>query len=236
MPRGKSRIKSRGDRYLLTLFIHLSILSFLTFGIYAVLSWNSEVKAESKLPTLASKPVSKDKPVSEKPFDPEFEMTRLNNLIKMDKGNADAFYNRGWLYEYKGDLQKAEQDYIKAVKINKRHFDAYYNRGLIYIKMKKFEQAIKDFSEAIKLNPKALEAYCNRGNSNFQLNRTNLALKDYNAALEIDPKDADIYYNRAVVYHAKGEKAKAKADFQKAAERGHDRARKYLGMPDNTAK
>ncbi|MBW2609800.1 MAG: tetratricopeptide repeat protein [Deltaproteobacteria bacterium] len=226
-----SRFKRKGDHYLLTLFIHLSILSFLTFGIYAALSLNSEVKAESKPSVPASKPVSKEKPAPKKTFNPEFELTRLNNLIKLDKENADAFYNRGWLYEYKGDLQKAEQDYTKAVEINKRHVDAYYNRGLVYIKMKKFEQAIKDFSEAIKLKPKSIDAYCNRGNSNLQLNKTDLALKDYDAALKIDPEDADVYYNRAVVYLAKGDEAKAKADFQKAAQSGHNKARKYLGMP-----
>jgi len=231
MHKGNSRFKRKGDHYLFTLLIHMSILSFLTFGMYGVMSLNSEIKAESKSSAPSSKLALKDKSVQKKPFDPAFEMKRLNNLIEMDKGNADAFYNRGWLYEYKGELQKAEQDYTKAVEVNKRHVDAYYNRGLVYIKMKKFEQAIKDFSEAIKLKPKSVDVYCNRGNTNFKLNKMDLAMKDYDAALKIDPKDADVYYNRAVVYLAKGDNEKAKADFQKAAQEGHKQAMKYLGLP-----
>jgi len=176
-------------------------------------------------------PSKQTTPAPKKPLDSEMEMklTSLNNLIKLDKVNAGAYYNRGWVYVYKGDLPKAEKDYTKAIENKKRYVDAYYNRGLVYVKMKKYGQAIKDFSEAIKLKPNAVDAYCNRGNANFQLGKADLALKDYNAALKINSKDADLYYNRAVVYLAKGQKNKSKADFQKAAQLGHNKAKKYLG-------
>jgi tetratricopeptide (TPR) repeat protein len=182
-------------------------------------------------PTVATPP-PQEKPAPNKPTDSEFEMkmTALNNLIKLDNTNADAFYDRGWLYVYKGDLQMAEKDYSKAIEIKKRDVDAYYNRGLVYIKMKKYQQAIKDFSEAIKLQPDRVDAYCNRGNANFQLGKMDLALNDYNAALKIDPKDADLYYNRAIVYLAKGERNKSKADFQKAAQLGHNKAEQHPEM------
>ena len=178
------------------------------------------------------------KPAPKKPLDSEMEMklTSLNNLIKLDKTNADAYYNRGWVYVYKGDLNKAEKDYSKAIENKKRNEDAYYNRGLVYIKMKKYQQAINDFSEVIKLKPKAVDAYCNRGNANFQLGKADLALKDYNAALKIDPKDADLYFNRGVVYLAKGQKNKSQADFKKAAQLGHKKAEKYLEMPPKKPK
>ena len=166
----------------------------------------------------------------------EMEMKRLNNLIEMDKENAHAFYNRGWLYEIKGDLEKAEKDYTKAIGVHKRHKDAYYNRGLIYIRMKKYEQAITDFTEAIKLTPRSVDAYCNRGNANFELGKKDLALEDYNAALQIDPDDADLYFNRAAIHNANGEESKATLDLKKAAELGHNKARQSLGMPPEKPK
>jgi tetratricopeptide (TPR) repeat protein len=182
------------------------------------------VKAQPK-----TQPKAQPKVVTQKPTF-EMKLTSLNNLIKLDETNADAFYNRGWLYVYKGDLQMAEKDYTKAIENKKRYVDAYYNRGLVYVKMKRYEQAIKDFSEVIKLKPNEVDAYCNRGNANFQLGKTDLALQDYIAALKIDPKDADLFYNRAVVYLAKGQKDKSQADFQKAAQLGHNKAKKYLGI------
>ena len=66
-------------------------------------------------------------------------MRKINNLINLGSKNPDAFYNRGWLHGYKGDLQMAEKEYTKAIEINTQHADAYYNRGLVYVKMKKYE-------------------------------------------------------------------------------------------------
>ena len=99
-------------------------------------------------------------------------MKRLNDLIEKDNESADAFYNRGWIIEYKGDLVQAEKDYSRAIEINKRYADAYYNRGIIYIGTERYEQAIKDFSETVKLRPKSADAYCNRGNSYFLMGKT----------------------------------------------------------------
>ncbi len=65
------------------------------------------------------------------------ELKRLNNLIALDSQNANAFYNRGWIYVYKGEFEKAVEDYTRAININKRHTDAYYNRGLIYVSQSK---------------------------------------------------------------------------------------------------
>ena len=176
----------------------------------------------------AEKPLPKKTSPTKKAVDYTPEMKRLNNLIKLDNKNADAFYNRGWLYASKGNLQMAEKDYSKAVEVNKKYGDAYYNRGLILVKMKKYDQAVRDFSEAIKLKSRSVDAYCNRGNAYYQLGKLDLAINDYGAALKIYPNDTDLIYNRAIVYLAGGEKKKAIVDFEKAAELGHSRAKMYL--------
>ena len=160
--------------------------------------------------------------------DYKLELKRINDFIKLNDKNADAFYNRGCLYLAKGDLQVAERDYSKAILLDKNHFEAYYNRGLVFFKMKKYTQAIRDFDNAIRLNSRDVDGYCNRGSSYFQLNRMDLALRDYNKGLKINPNDADLYYNRGIVFLEKGQKPEAMKDFQKAARLGHSRAREYL--------
>ncbi len=185
-----------------------------------------------------SSPMEKPAPVAApvEEVDHELEMRKLNNLINLGSKDADAFYNRAWLYAYKGDAQMAEKDYTQALDLNTQYEDAYYNRGLEYVKMKKFELAVSDFTQAIKLNPRAVDAYCNRGNAKFQMGKIDLALRDLTAALKINPNDSDVYYNRAVVYLAKGLKPKAMADFRKAASLGNNEAKKYLGMPPTNPK
>jgi tetratricopeptide (TPR) repeat protein len=171
-------------------------------------------------------PGKKHPPKKSAIYDPEIK--KLDDLIKQNSQNADAFYNRALLHEAKGNLQMAEDDYEKAIGINKEHVDAYYNRGLLFTKMKKFELAVKDFDTVIGLNPRAFDAYCNRGNANYQLGKKDLAIEDYNAALKITPNDADLFYNRAVVYQDKGVSLKANRDFKKAAALGHQKAKEYL--------
>ncbi len=163
--------------------------------------------------------------------DYESELKKINGFIKLNDKNADAFYNRGWLYLDKGDLQMAERDYSTAILLDKNHLEAYYNRGLVFAKMNEYTQAIRDFDEAIRLNPADVDAYCNRGSSYFQLNKMDPALRDYNKGLEIDPYDADLYYNRALVFLEKGQKPEAMKDFQKAVQLGHSRAQQYLKTP-----
>ena len=187
-------------------------------------------RAVPKTPKPPPTPLPEAIPAPKEALDYGPEMRKLNNLINLGSKDADAFYNRGWLYAHKEDLQMAEKDYTKAIEIHKQHAGAYYNRGLAYVKMKKYPQAVADFTQVIKLNPRALDAYCNRGNANFQLGKMDLALVDYDAALRIKPNDGDLYYNRAIVYLAKGQNSKADADFKKAANLGHSEAIRYLGM------
>jgi len=186
-------------------------------------------------PEAISKPVIRppdqvtgEKHTANKPASYDPELKKLDDFIKNNSQNADAFYNRALLHEAKGNLQMAEDDYEKAIGINKKHVDAYYNRGLLFVKMKKYELAVKDFDAVIGLNPRAFDAYCNRGNVNYQLSKKDLAIEDYNAALKITPNDADVFYNRAIVYEADGVSSKANRDFKKAAALGHQKAKEYL--------
>lgn len=146
------------------------------------------------------------------------EINRLDALIKNDSNNADIFYNRAWLYAAKGDLQKAQGDYTKALEINDKHDAAYFNRGLVYVRMKKYDMAVNDFDAAIRLEPSSSDAYCNRGSANFQLGKNDAAIEDFTTALKIAPEDADLYHNRGIVYLSKGDNTQAMEDSKRAAQ------------------
>ena len=212
---------------LVSLMFFKGLLPFavLLFCVSLLLPWTLESKAGSGHDPPSSVVLAQ----SDITFDPQNELGRLNRLIKGYDKNADLFYNRGWVYEYLGDLKNAEKDYSEAIEINRNHADAYYNRGLIYAGTKRYGKAIKDFSEAIRLKPGSVDAYCNRGKIYFMQGKTAQALEDYNRALEIDPEDGELYYNRAVVYSANGVWAKAMEDFEEAARLGNDKAIEYLG-------
>ncbi|MCX7833208.1 MAG: tetratricopeptide repeat protein [Ignavibacteria bacterium] len=68
--------------------------------------------------------------------------------------DAEFYYNRGIAYRYKGDYDRAIQDYNKAIEINPNDADAYYYRGLAYEKLGKKEEAERDFEIYEKLKVK----------------------------------------------------------------------------------
>jgi tetratricopeptide (TPR) repeat protein len=206
-------------------------------GLHPSRSWSQGSTYKAPIPRPSSQPpdngAEKTPPSSLQsakpaPVDYENEMKKLNSLIAANDKNADAFYNRGWLYEYKGNLQMAEKDYTRAVALNKNHLEAYYNRGLIFARSGKLNEAIRDFSDVLRLDPKSADAYCNRGNAYLELKNPEQSIKDYNAALQIRPDDPDILCNRGIAYLQKGDKPKALDDFKKATATDHAKAREHL--------
>jgi len=191
----------------------------------------SPEKPASKKPHVPALPSTDQKPVL-KSMDYEREIRELDEIIRQDRQNAELYYNRGCLYERKGDLDKAKKDFTKSIDINNRVSDTYYNRGLVFVRTKKYVLAIKDFDKAIELDSQAADAYCNRGSANYQLGKSDLAIRDYNEGLKINPDDADLYYNRGVVNLSKGMRKEAKADFKKAAMLGHKLASEMISGQD----
>jgi len=205
------------------------LVVFLIAGLQSSRSWSQGTKFKAPIP----KPSGRSSPGEAEgrtpvQFDLENEMKKVNGFIAANDKNADAYYNRGWLYEYKGNLQEAEKDYTKAIVLDGNHLEAYYNRGLIFARTGKLDQAIRDFSEVIRMDPNAADAYCNRGNARLKLQNPELAIKDYDAALEIRPDDSDILFNRGIARLRQGDKPKALDDLERAASAGHAKARQRL--------
>jgi tetratricopeptide (TPR) repeat protein len=67
------------------------------------------------------------------------------------KEDAETYYNRGIVYEKKGQYDKAISDFTKAIEINPGHADAYYTRGVVYYYKKDYEKALDDFYKAQNL-------------------------------------------------------------------------------------
>jgi tetratricopeptide (TPR) repeat protein len=240
MDQGYRRWAVRFSEHSRKLMISLMVVTF-AFCVFSSESWGQGQTYKAPIPKLVSQQApAKEVPKSAAPAAPpqkgdavdfELELKKINSLLSVNGRNADAYFNRGWLYEYKGDLPRAEKDYSKAVELDKKNKDAYYNRGLLYVKMKKYEEAIRDFTEVVKLDPAATDALCNRGSAQLQLGRIDLALADFDAGLKMKPGDPDLLYNRGLAFLAKGNRAKAMEDFNKAAEAGHLKAKEQLKAP-----
>ena len=71
------------------------------------------------------------------------------------KPDYPGIYNlRGNMYYKKGQIDKAIDDYTRAIEINPGFATAYYNRGSAYNFEGRIDIASHDYKKALKLNPR----------------------------------------------------------------------------------
>jgi Flp pilus assembly protein TadD len=139
-------------------------------------------------------------------------------IEKYPDTNDFAYNQRGNAFDLSGRLQKALEDFSRAVQINSKYFDAYYNRGCIYYKLGQFNQAIEDCNRAIALSPLFAKAYNIRGMAYGGQKNYEQALSDISKAIEFAPADPVFYYNRATTLGQVKNYLRAIEDFSRAVQ------------------
>jgi tetratricopeptide (TPR) repeat protein len=76
----------------------------------------------------------------------------LNEAIRLEAGNADAYYERGLAFRNKNPY-RAIADLTEAICLNPGHLKAYAARCGMYLVEGDLKQALADCSEAIKHDP-----------------------------------------------------------------------------------
>ncbi|MUL36855.1 tetratricopeptide repeat protein [Gloeocapsopsis dulcis] len=70
--------------------------------------------------------------------------------VRINPQYAEAYYNRGVVYQCLGDKQGAIGDYTEAIRNNPSYAQAYHNRGLIRADLGDKKGAVTDLREAAK--------------------------------------------------------------------------------------
>lgn len=127
-----------------------------------------------------------------------------------------AYTNRGFVWEGKGDYDKAIADYNEAIKLNPQDAIAFNNRGNAWDKKADYDRAIADYNEAIRLDQKYSIAYINRGGMWRSKGDYDKAIADYGEGIRLNPQDASAFNKRGNARFIKGEFSSAAADFAEA--------------------
>ena len=77
----------------------------------------------------------------------------MNNAIRLQSNDAEAYYHRGIAYDNLGRHQLAIKDYSQAVRLKPDYAEAFHNRGTLYNTTGQYQLAIADFNESIRINP-----------------------------------------------------------------------------------
>jgi tetratricopeptide (TPR) repeat protein len=155
----------------------------------------------------------------------------LRNLTKR-QSLSQCLAARGKAYADKEDIDRAIEDYSRAIGLDPQFAIAYNNRGGLFEMKGDHVKAIRDCTKAISIDPKHVTAYYNRGNSLAAKGDFDEAIQDYTAAISIDPKYANAYYNRGLAYEEKGDIDKAIEDYSKTKDLNPKLAVAYLSRGD----
>jgi hypothetical protein len=106
---------------------------------------------------------------------------------------AEQFYNRGIIYAFKEDYDKAIADFTQALKMDPNYEKglAYYWRADSYVLNKDYDLALADVNQAIRLNPNDVNYYYLRGVAYSWKDDYDRAIADFNQALKIDPNNVN---------------------------------------------
>jgi tetratricopeptide (TPR) repeat protein len=132
------------------------------------------------------------------------------------KGLAWAYTNRGSVYDYKKDFDRAIADLTEAIRLDPTAVVAYQDRAASYRNKGQYTLALDDLNQALRLSSNDARTLMSRGVIYLKLNAAARAIVDFDASLRIDPKFAPSLYGRGVAKLKEGDTDGGHADIDAA--------------------
>lgn len=138
--------------------------------------------------------------------------------IRINSGNAQLYFVRGFAKANLNDLDGAIADYDKALLLDPKYENVYIDRAQAWVQKGAYTNALSDYTSAIALNLRDSTAYVYRGNVKASfLNDYSGAMTDFSNALDLDPQNAWAYEGRGSANHLfNRELSSAMIDFDRA--------------------
>ena len=142
---------------------------------------------------------------------------------------AQALRTRAVAWHNKGDFDRAIADYDQALRLAPNNAAAFNNRGLAWQARGNLDRAIADFGDAIRADPTdQAGAYRFRSHALRQRGDIDGAIADADRSIRLYPDYNAAYVARGLAYEAKGDTARALADYRVALAMPP----KYVSGPD----
>jgi len=125
------------------------------------------------------------------------DLTLWTDTIKKSPDSENANNNLGALYYLKGELDKAESYYKRAVEINPLADTYHLNLGLLYMKKGLIDEAVTQFKKAIELYPSNYLSNYYLGQCYEKKKMNEDALVHYKKAVDLNPNYVNAYSRSA---------------------------------------
>src|SRR6516164_2737253 len=123
---------------------------------------------------------------------------------------------RGVAHKFKGDFDRALEDYDQAILLNPSFANAYNNRGVIYRLKGEYDRATRDYDQAIWLDRNVPAFFYNRAIAYSEKQDYDRALDDFNAVLRFNSKNSLALYGKGLAEMKNGDAQAGMADIAAA--------------------
>ena len=147
------------------------------------------------------------------------QKTAKEEKSSQDRSSADRIKSEDSSNRSKSDMKTATSS---------KNADYWFDKGALCATYGNDQAAIEYYKKVISLDPARSDAYFAQGISYGQLEKFDRALTLVNKAIEMEPANGLYIYGRGRVHLLAGDKDKAMADFQRAAELNDEDALNYL--------
>ncbi len=142
-------------------------------------------------------------------------LAKITQLFEKNPNNEVLFYYRAYIFDKKGEKEKALADYLKSIDLKPDFVLPLTSVGKLHAKQGKFAKAVEYYKKAYDLKLTDMESLYNYGVCLLNLGKSKEALVVFGKLIQIDPQYADGYYQLGLVYLGLGNNAKAKEALNK---------------------
>lgn len=124
----------------------------------------------------------------------EKSILSVNDALRLDKYNAQAYFLKGMNYKYAGDTAKAVSSFQTAIEQNPEYYEAQLQLGVIFAGI---HDPIAEayYNNAIQIRPNSIEAIYNKSLFLQEHGKPDEAVDGYRYILKLQPDYQFAYYN-----------------------------------------
>lgn len=122
-----------------------------------------------------------------------------NDLLRINKFNANAYFFKGLIYRDLNNIDKAISNFQTCVEMDPQFYNAYMQLGLIYDEIGD-ETALQYFNNALRIDSNSREAKYAIAYFYQQNKQTKKAISTYKEMISKNPKDEELFFNVGYCY------------------------------------
>jgi tetratricopeptide (TPR) repeat protein len=144
----------------------------------------------------------------------EEALASYDKAIEFKLDYAEAFYNRGIVFNELNRLDEALATYEKAIQLKPEYAEAHSNRGNMLNELNRLEEALASYDKAIEFKRDYAEAHSNRGALLIKFKRLEEALVSYDQAIKFKRDYAEAYFNKSLALLLSGDFGKGFDEYE----------------------